>query len=57
MSFASLRAVVLSVEPAANERFRAHLEFKGIAEPDRDLLVSAVAQLELTQRAAARAGA
>jgi len=49
--------VVLSVEPAANERFRAHLEFKGIAEPDRDLLVSAVAQLELTQRAAARAGA
>ena len=54
--FASLRAVVLSVEPAASARYRAHLESRGIAERDRDRLVSAVAQLELAQRAAARAG-
>lgn len=55
--FVDLRAVVLSIEPAADDRFHAHLEFGRIAESERDRLVSAVAQLELAQRAAARAGA
>jgi len=48
--------VVLSVEPAADDRFHAHLEFRRIAEPERGQLVSAVAQLERAQRAAAPAG-
>ncbi len=55
--FVDLRAVVLSVEPAADGRFHAHLEFRKLAEPERDELVSAVAQLELAQRATAGAGA
>ena len=54
--FADLRAVAVSVEPAANDRFHAHLEFRSLAEPERGHLISAVAQLELAQRAA-RAGA
>ncbi|HEX7624992.1 MAG TPA: PilZ domain-containing protein [Anaeromyxobacteraceae bacterium] len=51
--FADLRAVVLSVVPAVDDRFRAHLEFRRIAEAGGDQLVSAVGQLALAQRAAA----
>jgi c-di-GMP-binding flagellar brake protein YcgR len=54
--FSDLRAVVLTVDPAVDDRFHAHLEFRRIPEAERDRLVSAVAQLELAQRGAARTG-
>ena len=49
--FAGVRAEVLSCWQAVEDRFHAQLEFRGLAEPERDRLVSAVARLELALKA------
>jgi c-di-GMP-binding flagellar brake protein YcgR len=46
--FAEMRAEVLSSAASAGGLFRAQLEFRGLTEPDRDRLVSALAREELS---------